>query len=49
MKYLPKDVHKLKDTDLLKELFPKEVLTQLKQEAQKSSKPTPIRKPTKKS
>jgi len=38
MKYLPKDVHKLKDKELLEHLFPKEVLTKLKQEINKPAK-----------
>jgi hypothetical protein len=32
MKYLPKDVHKLKDKELLEHLFPQPVLKKLKEE-----------------
>jgi hypothetical protein len=35
MKYLPKDVHKLKDKELLEHLFPKEVLRKVKEDAEK--------------
>jgi hypothetical protein len=44
MKYLPKDVHKLKDQELAELLFPKKALAQIKQELEK-----PKRKPHKQS
>jgi hypothetical protein len=41
MKHLPKDVHKLKDKELLEHLFPKQVLSKLKDEI---SSPKPASK-----
>jgi hypothetical protein len=43
MKYLPKDVHKLKDRELAEHLFPKEALDKIKAELAKK----PSRKPRK--
>jgi len=43
MKYLPKDVHKLKDKELLEHLFPKPVLAKLKEEIEKP-KPKLVKK-----
>jgi len=38
MKYLPKDVHKLKSRELAELLFPKEALTKIKQELEAPKK-----------
>jgi hypothetical protein len=40
MKYLPKDVQKLKDRELAEHLFPKKALTKIKQELEKKPKPS---------
>jgi len=44
MKYLPKDVHKLKDKELLEHLFPKEVLAKVKEQAE-APRPKLVKKP----
>jgi hypothetical protein len=43
-KYLPKDIHKLKDRELAEQLFPKRALDSIKAELTKNT----IRKPTSK-
>jgi hypothetical protein len=40
-KYLPKDVHKLKDRELAEHLFPKKALDQIKRELEEKPKPKP--------
>jgi hypothetical protein len=41
MKYLPKDVHKLKDKELAEQLFPKKALEKIKEELEQPPKPKP--------
>jgi hypothetical protein len=41
MKYLPKNIQKLKDNELAERLFPKKALAQIKEEIAKDRKPKP--------
>jgi hypothetical protein len=41
MKHLPKDVQKLKDSELVERLFPKEVIKKLKADLAKEEKRKP--------